>query len=175
MADTSALKYKVICINIRPLAKVPNTPPQGIGKARWFHTSRELKLGFKAFPPVGERNGSEGKSHATKREIKTYVFFFFPMKPPCPKALRRGAFALLKYGVELFFFDLCKRFIAIFLINIATFFINIEMFFIKISMFFINITIFLINIAIFLINIEIFLINIAIFLINIKAIAKKNR
>ncbi|MBN3868769.1 MULTISPECIES: hypothetical protein [unclassified Nostoc] len=54
------------------------------GQAGWFHTNKEkLKLGFKASPRNGERNGSGVKSHATKQEIKAYVFFFFRMKSPC--------------------------------------------------------------------------------------------
>ncbi|MCC5665215.1 hypothetical protein LC653_15140, partial [Nostoc sp. CHAB 5784] len=61
-------------------------------------------LGFKASLRFGERNGSGVKSYVTKREIKTYVFFFFRMKPPCSPLAGRGDEATI-VGVGFFGFN----------------------------------------------------------------------
>ncbi|MEH2009379.1 hypothetical protein, partial [Nostoc sp.] len=47
------------------------------------YKQRKTKTEFPSLSPRGGEVWRGVKSHATKREIKTYVFFFFRMKPPC--------------------------------------------------------------------------------------------
>jgi hypothetical protein len=55
-----------------------NFPPTLVGKAGWFHTSREkLKLGFKASPPVGERFGEREKGWTQNEKSRLMYFSFF--------------------------------------------------------------------------------------------------
>ncbi len=53
-------------------------------RAGWSHTTREkTKTGFQSLSPFRGEVWRGVKSHATKREIRIYVFFFLRMKPPC--------------------------------------------------------------------------------------------
>jgi hypothetical protein len=47
------------------------------------YKQRKTQTRFQSLSTSGGEVWRGVKVHATKREIKTYVFFFFRMKPPC--------------------------------------------------------------------------------------------
>jgi hypothetical protein len=47
------------------------------------YKQRKTSTAFQSLSPFRGEVWRGVKSHTTKREIKTYVFFFFRMKPPC--------------------------------------------------------------------------------------------
>jgi hypothetical protein len=55
-----------------------------------LYKQRKTKTGFQSLSPKRREVWRGVKSHAKKRKIRIYVFFFLRMKPPCPSLVGKG-------------------------------------------------------------------------------------